>query len=79
MEKICKNCKWWGDERLVFDGKEINHMRRCMKVHEITMYTLAISECDEELNAWESKVEKDDRQSRGIGEMALESRQGESF
>lgn len=55
---ICGNCKYWGDEKLVYEGKELDHIRRCMKVTQegIKVFTIYDSPCDEEdINGWEVK------------------------
>lgn len=54
MDKICKNCKYWGSEKLTLRGKEYENYRLCKK-GKIKTYTFAGSSCGEDIKGFKKK------------------------
>ena len=58
IEEICKNCKFWGSEKMTLWGKEVDHFRICRKA-EIKMYTSEDSNCYSDIKGFEAKYVSD--------------------
>lgn len=54
MDMICKNCKYWSEEKLKIWGKERDNYRLCKK-GKIKTYTFAGSSCDDDMKAFKKK------------------------
>lgn len=54
MDKICKNCKYWGSEKLTLRGKVRDNYRLCKK-GKIKTYTFAGSSCGKDLKGFKKK------------------------
>lgn len=54
MDKICKNFKYWGSEKLTLRGKVRENYRLCKK-GKIKTYTFAGSSCGEDIKGFKKK------------------------